>query len=260
MVRRLPRRRRPRPHLRRHAAQGRPHQDDADRRPLPGRPHRHLPPRHAPRRRPRPRRDRLSHRLDQAGPRHPRRRHHHPRAQGRDRGAPRLQALDPGGLLRPLPRRRRRLRGPPRRHREAPAQRRLLHLRDGDLRRPRLRLPLRLPRPPPPRGDPRAPRARVRPRPHHHRALGDLPHPQDRRHAPRDAQPRRHARPGAHRPHRGAADQGDDPRPRRLPRRRPQALPGPPRRAARPHLRRRPRAWSSTTCRSPRWSSTSTTG
>ena len=92
--------------------------------------------------------------------------------KGATDAAPRLQALDPGGLLRPLPGRRRRLRGPARRHREAAAQRRLLLLRDGDLRRPRLRLPLRLPRPPPPRGDPRAPRARVRPRPHHHRPLG----------------------------------------------------------------------------------------
>ena len=184
LVRRLPRRRRPRPHLRRHPAQGRPHPDDADRRPLPGRAHRHLPPRHAPRRRARPRRDRLSHRLDQAGPRHPRRRHHHHRAQGHHRPrSPASSPSHPGGLLRPLPRRRRRLHRAPRRHREAPAQRRLLLLRDGDLRRPRLRLPLRLPRPPPPRGDPRPPRARVRPRPHHHRPLGDLPHPPDRRHA-----------------------------------------------------------------------------
>ena len=54
-------------------------------------------------------------------------------------------------------------------------------------------------------------------------------HKTDGTHA-RAAQPRRHARPGAHRPHRGAADQGDDPRPRRLPRRRAEALPGPPRR------------------------------
>ena len=96
---------------------------------------------------------------------------------------PRLQARPAGGLLRPLPRRRRRLHRAARRHREAAAQRRQLLLRDGDLRRPRLRLPLRLPRPPPPRGDPRPPRARVRPRPHHHRPLGDLPHPPDRRHA-----------------------------------------------------------------------------
>ena len=75
----------------------------------------------------------------------------------------------------------------------------------------------------------------------HHRPLGRLPRLQDRRHHARAAQPRRHARPGPHRPHRGAAHQGDDPRPRRLPRRRPEALPGPPRRPARPHLRRLPR-------------------
>ena len=54
--------------------------------------------------------------------------------------------------------------------------------RDGNLRRPRLRLPLRLPRPPPPRGCPRPARARIRsstsspPRP-----VGHLPHPHDRR-------------------------------------------------------------------------------
>ena len=58
-------------------------------------------------------------------------------------------------------------------------QRRQLLLRDGDLRRARLRLPLRLPRPAAPRDHPGAAGARVRPRPHRHRALGRLPHPAD---------------------------------------------------------------------------------
>ena len=173
LVRRLPRRRRARPHLRRPPAQGRPHPHDADRRPLRAStasassapaccpPTRSAPARSASS----PPRSSRSATPASATP-------SPTSASGAADAAPRLQALDPGGLLRPLPGRRRRLRGPARRHREAAAQRRLLHLRDGDLRRPRLRLPLRLPRPPPPRGDPRAPRARVRPRPHHHRPLG----------------------------------------------------------------------------------------
>ena len=94
----------------------------------------------------RPRRDRLHHRPDQAGRRHPRRRHHHRRQAPDRRGAARLQARAAGGVLRPVPGRRRRLRGPARRDGQAEAQRRELFLRDGDLRRARLRLPLRLPR------------------------------------------------------------------------------------------------------------------
>jgi GTP-binding protein LepA len=72
-----------------------------------------------------PGRDRHLHRLHQAGPRHPRRRHHHPRAQSPAPPAAGLQTLDPGGLLRPLPGRRQRIRGSARRHREARAQRRV---------------------------------------------------------------------------------------------------------------------------------------
>jgi GTP-binding protein LepA len=87
-----------------------------------------------------------------------------------------LQTLRAGRLLRPLPRRHQRFRGPARRHRETGPERRLLHLRDGDLRRPRLRLPLRVPRAPAPGGHPRPAGTRIRYRPHHHRALGDLPH------------------------------------------------------------------------------------
>ena len=122
-------------------------------------------------RRARPGRDRLHHRLDQGGRRHPRRRHHHRRPQARPRDAARLPAGAAGGLLRPLPGRRRRLRGPARRHGQAPPQRRQLHLRDGDQRRPRLRLPLRLPRPPAPGDHPGAAEARVQPRPDRDRAL-----------------------------------------------------------------------------------------
>ena len=71
----------------------------------------------------------------------------------------------------------------------------------------------------------------------------------DRRRRDRAAQPGRHARPGEDRLHRRALDQGHHPHARRIPRRGDQALPGPPRRAARALLRRHPRAWWSTTCR-----------
>ena len=74
---------------------------------------------------------------------------------------PGFKTLDPRRLLRPLPGGRQRLRGHARRHREAGAERRLLHLRDGNLCRARLWLPLRLPRPSAPRGHPRPAGARV---------------------------------------------------------------------------------------------------
>ncbi len=62
-----------------------------------------------------------------------------------DRRRPaRLQAGAAGGVLRPLPGRRGRLRGPARRGRAPAPQRRQLHLRDGDQRGARLRLPLRV--------------------------------------------------------------------------------------------------------------------
>ncbi len=61
------------------------------------------------------------------------------------------------------------LRGPARRGRQAAPERRLVHLRAGELGRARLRLPLRLPRPAPHGDHPGAPGARVRPRPDHHR-------------------------------------------------------------------------------------------
>ncbi len=57
----------------------------------------------------------------------------------------------------------------------------------------------------------------------------------------RPAQPRRHARPHLYRPYRGAADQGHDHGARRLPRRRAETLPGPPRHPDGPVLCRLPR-------------------
>jgi GTP-binding protein LepA len=93
-----------------------------------------------------------------------------PMNEGHRQAAAGLQAGVAGGVLRPLPGRQQRVRGPARRDREARAQRRELQPRDGDLRRARLRLPLRLPRPAAPRGHPRPARAGIRYRPHHHRA------------------------------------------------------------------------------------------
>ena len=65
----------------------------------------------------------------------------------RRRAAARFPSGHPGGVLRPVSGRCRRLRRSARRHGQAPAQRCELLLRDGDVGRARLRLPLRLPRP-----------------------------------------------------------------------------------------------------------------
>jgi len=156
MVRRLSRRRRAGAHRRRGSAQGRPGADDLDRRGLRRRPGRRVHAQDDPDRRARPGRDRLSDSQHQAGPRHPRRRHHHPRAPGLRDPAARLPARPAGGFLRPVPGRQRRIREPARVHRQAVAERRQLLPRDGDLGRTRLRLSLRLPRALAPRGDPRA--------------------------------------------------------------------------------------------------------
>ena len=125
-------------------------------------------------RRTRARRDRLHHRLDQGSGRHPRRRHHHRRPQAGDRGAARLPSRHSGGVLRPVPGRRRAVRGFARRDGQAAAQRRELLVRDGDQRGARLRLPLRLPRPPASGDHPGAAGARVQSRPDRDRAVGDL--------------------------------------------------------------------------------------
>ena len=93
----------------------------------------------------------------------------------------RAAARLPGGqeprVRRHLPGQRRGLPAPARRAREAPPQRRQLHLRAGELGRARVRLPLRVPRPAPHGDRPGAPRARVRPRPHRVGAVGRVPRP-----------------------------------------------------------------------------------
>ena len=76
-----------------------------------------------------------------------------------------------------LPGQRRGLPAAARRAREAPPQRRELHLRAGELGRARVRVPLRVPRPAPHGDRPGAARARVRPRPHRLGAVGRVPRP-----------------------------------------------------------------------------------
>ena len=90
-------------------------------------------------------------------------------------GPARLPAQRAGGVLRPVPGRRRRLRGAAR---ERSAKLALndasFRVRAGDLGGARLRFPLRLSRAAAPGDRPGAPGARVRPRPDHHGALGGL--------------------------------------------------------------------------------------
>ena len=124
--------------------------------------------------------------------------------------AARLPAGAAGGVLRPVPGRRRRFRGSARRRRQAAPQRRLVHLRDGDERRARLRLPLRLPRPSAPGDHPGAAGARVQPRPHRHGAVRRLRDDADRRLGDRAAQSGRHAGGDQDRRDPRAVDQGDD--------------------------------------------------
>ena len=110
------------------------------------------------------------------GPLGPRHRGHPDRGRAPRRGAgARLPRGEAGGLLLDLPDGHGRLRGPDEGAREAEAQRRVPHLREGQLGRPRLRLPLRVPGAPPPRRGPGAARARVRPVADPLRALGPLP-------------------------------------------------------------------------------------
>ena len=87
------------------------HPHDGRGRGLRGRPHRRVPAEDDRGRQARPRRDRLYHRPDQAGGRHPRRRHDHRRQAPDGRGAARLQAGPAGRVLRALSGRRGRLRG-----------------------------------------------------------------------------------------------------------------------------------------------------
>ena len=82
-----------------------------------------------------PGRDRLHHRCDQGSRRHPRRRHHHRRRKPVTRHAAGLQARHPGGVLRPVPGRRRRFRNAARGDGQVAPQRRQLFVRNGNLRR-----------------------------------------------------------------------------------------------------------------------------
>ena len=95
--------------------------------------------------------------------------------------AARLPAGQEPRVRRALPGQRRGLPAPARRAREAPPQRRELHLRAGELGRARVRVPLRVPRPAPHGDRPGAARARVRPRPHRLGAVGRVPRDPDER-------------------------------------------------------------------------------
>ncbi len=164
-LRHLPRRGHLRPRHRRQAHPPRQDQDDEHRRhPRDARGRGDLPGADEVRR-PGGRRGRLPDHRGEGRPAVPGRRHRHLAAQRRDPGARRLQAPQPDGVRGALPDRRRRLPDAARRARPAAAQRRRAGLRAGDLRCARLRLPLRLPRPAAHGDRPRAPGARVRPRP-----------------------------------------------------------------------------------------------
>ena len=163
----------------------------------------------------RPGRDRLPHRRHQGRARGPLGRDGHRRRPARRRAARGLPRAEADGVLRAVPDRRRPVLRPARRAREAPPQRRLLHLRARDLRRARLRLPVRLPRAAPHGDHPGAAGARVQPRPDRHRSVGRVPRAQDRRRGDRGRQPVGPARDGEHRVHRGADAHLHDPHARR---------------------------------------------
>ena len=127
------------------------------------------------------RRGRLHRHRAQERPRRAGRRHGHDRRPPGGRAAPRLPGGQEPGLRRDLSGQRRGLPAAARRAREAPPQRRQLHLHAGELGRARVRVPLRLPRPAPHGDRPGAPRARVRPRPHRLGAVGRVPRQADPR-------------------------------------------------------------------------------
>ena len=125
-------------------------------------------------------------------------------------GAGRLPRPQADGVLRPLPDRRRRLRGPAREPRAAEAQRRVDHLRARDVGRARLRLPLRLPRPAAHGDRAGAAGAGVRPGPDRHRAERRVPRARTDGASRGRRQPGRPAGAPGDRVHRGALPQGLD--------------------------------------------------
>ena len=153
------------------------------------------------------------------------------RRRGGDRGAAGLSRGQADGLLRAVPDRVRRLRGPARRAGEAGPQRRGAVMGARDLGRARVRLSLRVPRPAAHGHRARAPGARVRPGAAGDDALGGVRRDAHQRRGARGAQPLGHARPGHDRGDPRAVHPGVDHRAQRVRRRGHGALPGAPRRS-----------------------------
>ena len=189
------------------------------------------------------------------------RRHAHRGRPARGGAGPGLSRGEAGRLLVALPDVDRRLRGADEGAREAEAQRRVAHLREGHLGRARLRLPLRVPRAPAPRHRAGAARARVRPVADPVGAVGAVPDRAQRRQRGLDRQPELLSRPHEDRGGVRAVHQGGDHDARALPGRGDGAVPRAARRRDRPTT-----TWPSVgsssraSCRWPRCSSTSTTG
>ena len=175
--------------------------------------------------------------------------------------AARLQTRQADGVLGALSLGQRAVRGAPRRGREAPPERCRLQLRARDLARARLRISLRLSRPAAHGDHPGAPRARVLPRPHQHRADRRLPRDQDVRRDRDGGEPGEAAAVARGPGDRRALHPRLDPHAGGVRRRGVRALRGKARQAARAPLHgREPGASSSTSCRSARSCSTSTIG
>ena len=166
------------------------------------------------------RRGRVHHRRRQGDRGRAGRRHPHGRPQAGRRPAAGLPPLAAGRVLRHVPDRLRRVRGPARRLGKLRLNDASFEYEPETLGGAGLRLPLRLPGPAAPGDRPGAARARVQPRPGHHRPLGRLPRPPDRRRGAGAAQPGRLPGPDQDRPRRGALDQGHDPGAGRISRRR----------------------------------------
>ncbi len=97
------------------------------------------------------------------------------RRKPQHRSDSRFRGCETDGLRGRLSRGGRPVRRPARLAGEAPAQRRLAHVRPGKLPRPRIRFPLRLPRPAPHGNHPGAPLPRIRHGRHHHRTQCIVP-------------------------------------------------------------------------------------